>query len=110
MRRRVVGNGCVGQLCSLGMSDLRHRSLFDRPDRLAADAVEHIEPRGLGAATTDVASAAVVTNRGQLRRGAWIEIPQIVVHELEVPQPFSRARVERDDRRPEQIAAERSAP
>ena len=85
---------------------LRHRPFLDRPDRLAGDAVEHVQPRRLGADDHHLTVAAVVADGGQLRGGARIEIPQVVVNELEVPQPLPRARLERDDGRPEQIAAD----
>ena len=35
-----VGNGCVCEVFSPGMSDLRHRAFFDRPDRLSGFAIE----------------------------------------------------------------------
>ncbi len=85
---------------------LRHRPFLDRPDRLAGDAVEHVEPSGLVRGDDHVAVAAVVTDGGQLRRRAPIEVPEIVVHELEVPEPLAGARVERDDRRAEEIRAD----
>ena len=35
-----VGNGCVGQVSSPGMSDLGNGALFNRPQRLSRHAVE----------------------------------------------------------------------
>ena len=102
----LVGYGCVGQLCSPAISDLRHRPLLDRPDRLARHAVEHVEPAGLARHDDDVAVAPVLADGRQLRRRAGIQVPEIVVHELEVPQPLAGARVERDDRRAEQVGAD----
>ena len=48
---------------------------------------------------------AVVLHRQQLRRGGIVVVPEIVMHDLEVPQALSRARVEREQAVAEQIVA-----
>ena len=106
MRRRIGRVRLRRPALLAGHVGFRHRPFFDRPDRLAGVAVEHVQPRRLGAGDHHVARAAVVADRGQLRRGARIEIPEVMVHELEVPPALSRARVERDERRAEQVAAD----
>ena len=102
----LVGCGCVGQLSSPGISRLRHRPFLDRPDRFARHAVEHVEPAGLVRRDDHVAVAAVVTDGRQLRRRARVEVPEVVVHELEVPEPLAGARIERHDRRAEEVRAD----
>ena len=60
---------------------LRNRTFFDRPDGVACHAVEHVEPAGLAGHDDDVPVAPVVTDRRQLRRGARVHVPQVVMHE-----------------------------
>ena len=55
-------------------------------------------------ATTSIVLAVAPDGR-ELRRRRVVVVPQIVVHHLEVPQPFSGARVQRQQRRAEQIGA-----
>ena len=54
----------------------------------------------------DFAVAAVVADGGELRRRARVDVPEVVVHDLEVPQALAGARIERDDRRAEQVGAD----
>ena len=44
-------------------------------------------------------------NRRQLRRGVVVDVPDVVMDHLEVPQALARARVERDDAVGEQVVA-----
>ena len=44
-------------------------------------------------------------HRQQLRRGGIVVIPQIVMHDLEVPNPLSRSRVERQQTVAKEIIA-----
>ena len=55
----LVGNGCVGDDCSPGTSLCGTGPLFDRPDRLARDAVEHIQQAELRRLRDDVDRLAV---------------------------------------------------
>ena len=62
----LVGNGCVGQVCSPGMSVLRHRPLFDRPKRLAGHTIEDPDEALLADLRHRVDRLAVVPHRQQL--------------------------------------------
>ena len=75
---------------------LRHLSPFDGPERLAGLALEDIDEPGLAGLRHDLDRFAVVPHGQQLRRGRVVVIPEIVVNDLEVPQPFARTRVERE--------------
>ena len=83
----------------------RHRPFFDRPDRLTGDPVEHVEEAGLAGQRHHVAARAVLHDGRQLRGGAGVEVPQVVVHELEVPDPLAGAGVERQEARAVQVRA-----
>jgi len=102
----LVGKGCVGHACSPGMSLFGHRLLVDRPDRLPGRAVEDVEKTRLAGLRDDVDRLAVAPDRRQLRRRAVVEVPEIVVHHLEVPQPPAGSRIERQERRAEQVGAD----
>ena len=104
-RRRVRRIGLRRPALFARHVGLRHRTFLDRPDRLAGDAVEHVEPRGLARHDDDVAIAPVVADRDQLRRRAGVEVPEVVMHDLEMPQALARARLERDDRRAKEVGA-----
>ena len=52
-----------------------------------------------------VDAAAVVPDGHQLRRRDVVEIPQIVMDRLEMPQPLARARVEREQAIGEEVRA-----
>ena len=84
---------------------LRHRTLLDRPERLAGHAVEHIQETGLARVRHGVDAAAVVAHGDELRRRHVVEIPEIVMHGLEMPEPFAGARVERQQAVGEEIRA-----
>ena len=96
LRRRRVLAGHVG---------LRHRTLFNRPERLAGHAIEDVEEAGLARVSDRVDVAAVLTHRDELRRRHVVEIPQVVMDRLEVPESLARPRVERDDAVGEEIRA-----
>ncbi len=84
---------------------LRHRPLFDRPQRLAGHAIEHVEQSELRRLRDDVARLAVVPHGEQLRRGGQVVVPDVVVHGLEVPEALAGARVEREQRVAEEVGA-----
>ncbi len=73
---------------------LRHRALFDGPQRLARNAIEDIEEAGLAGLRHCVNRLSIMPDGDQLRRRARIRIPQIVVNFLEMPQPLSSTRIE----------------
>ena len=58
----------------------------------------------LAIATTSIVLAVAADGR-QLRRRVVVEIPDVVVHGLEVPEPLAGPRVERDQAVAEQIGA-----
>ncbi len=68
---------------------LRHRLLFDRPDRLPRDAVEDIQPRLLARHGDDLARLPVDGDVREERRRRHVEVPDRVVHELKVPLALS---------------------
>ena len=84
---------------------LRHGAFLDRPDRRARNAVEDVEETRLAGDRDHVDALAVPLDGRQLRRRVAVEVPEVVVGHLEVPQPLARSRVERDDRAAEQVGA-----
>ena len=76
---------------------LRDRALFDRPQRLAGQALEHVEESGLARLRDDVDASPLVSDGEELRRGGEVVVPEIVVHSLEVPLPRAGAGVEGDE-------------
>ena len=78
---REYGGGLVGmRLRRRGLLrrhvGLRHRLLGDRPDRLAGDAVEHVEPALLGRLRDQLARLAVDRRVDQQRRRRVVVVPQ----------------------------------
>ncbi len=84
---------------------LRHRALLDRPQWFARHAIQHEQEPELGRLRHDVDRLTVVLHREQLRRGGQIVIPQVMMHRLKMPQPFSGARVQRQQAISEQPRA-----
>ena len=94
-----VGNGCVSARCLTGNHRARNLSLFDGPHRLTGLAVEHIQERLLRRLSQDRRFDSVdhdVGKHGDLR---GVVVPDVVLHELEVPGPLTRLDVERDQAR-----------
>ena len=85
---------------------LLDRPLLDRPQRLAGDAIEHEQEAVLGGQRHGVDRLAVVLDGDQLRRRGEVVVPQVVVHDLEVPHALAGARVERDQRVRVEVAAD----
>src|SRR5206468_3380151 len=84
---------------------LRHRPFLDRPDRAAGLALEDEQEALLRRLRDDIDIAAVLADRQQLRRLGQVVVPQIVMHQLVMPNAFAGARVERHERVAEQICA-----
>ena len=63
-----VGIGCVGEVFSPGTSLCGTGLLFDRPERLARHAIEHVEESLLARLRDDVDVASVVPDGEELRR------------------------------------------
>ena len=72
----------------------------------ARDAIEHVEEAGLAGVSDRVHAPAVVPHGHELRRGDVVEVPQVVMHRLEVPEPLAGARVEREEAVGEEILAD----
>ena len=85
---------------------LRHRPLFDRPQRLAGHAIEDIEEAGLARVRDGVDLPAVVPHGDELRRRDVVEVPEVVMDGLEVPQPLAGLRVEREQAVGEEVLAD----
>ena len=83
----LVTNGCVFAVFSPCIVGLRNRLLFDRPDRLTGDAVEHVEPALLGGHGQHLARLAVDVHVHHETPAGHVVVPQRVVHELVVPLP-----------------------
>ncbi len=80
---------------------LRHRLLGDAVERLAGRAVEHVEPPRLRRLRDALLAAGVEQHDGARR----VEVPDVVVHLLEVPLQLAGLHVERDDRRGVEVLA-----
>ena len=85
---------------------LRDGTLLDRPERRPRHAVEHVQHARLAGLGHDVHHPAVVADREQLRRGHEVVVPQIVMHELLVPQALAGARIEGQQAVAEQVGAD----
>ena len=86
-----------------GTSVLRHRPLFDRPQRLTGHAVEHVEEARLAGVRDRVDAPPVVPDGDELRRRHVVQVPQVVMDRLKVPEPLARSRIEREQAVAEQI-------
>ena len=99
----LVGNGCVGHVCSPGISLFgTGRSSIGQIGSPVTRSKTNRKPFLFASATTSIA-AAVLPDRCQLRRRVVVEVPQIVVRRLEVPQAFAGSRIERDQAIGEQV-------
>ena len=84
---------------------LQHRRLRHRPDRLAGHAIEDVDPALLRRRGDDLARLAVDRDVEKVRRHRRVVVPDVVVHELEVPLPHAGLHVDRDDAVREQVVA-----
>src|SRR5207249_9030944 len=73
---------------------LGYGTLLDWPQRLAAYAIEDVQQSELGRLRHDIDRLAVVFHREKLGTGGRVVIPQIVMDQLVVPQPFPRAQIQ----------------
>ena len=80
-----VGNGCVGERPLARRRRLRHRPLFDRPDRRAGPTVEDVGEALLAHLRHRLDAPAVDGDVHQHRRRRQVVVPHAVVHRLEVP-------------------------
>ncbi len=94
---RLGCGSCVARL-------LLDRSLVDADQRLSVGAIENVDPACLARLRDALAHLAFVHLLEQDHRARAVEIPQVVVHLLEVPGIFAFER-HRHDRGAEQIIA-----
>ena len=104
-RAGFTGNGCVGEYHSSGHVALRHGTLLDAEDRLAGGAIEDEHVAGLADRRERGHAPAVLHDVDEHRRRRHVEVPQVVVHGLEVPAVLAGLGVDGDDRVAEQIVA-----
>ena len=81
-----------------GRLRLRHRTIFDRPHRLARSPVEHEGKRLFRQLHDGPDPTAIDCDVRQNRRGWQIVVPQVVTHELVVPHAFPRLALDADQR------------
>ena len=81
---------------------LRDGALLDRPDRLAAHAVEHIEHRLLRRLSDGLDGPAVEDEIREDRRARDVVVPDPVVNELEMPLALARLQIDGDQALAEQ--------
>ena len=84
---------------------LRHRLLVNRPDRLPGHAIEHVEPSKLARQGHRLDSLAVHIGVQQQRRRRIVEVPDRMVHQLEVPLALAGLQIDADQGVAEQIVA-----
>src|ERR1700733_4210068 len=76
----------------------RHRPLFHRKHGNAGIAIENIEESRLIALNYDWVFLPIVHDGGEQRRRSCVEVPEIVVNQLEAPNQFAGLRAQSDHR------------
>ena len=84
----------------------RRRPILDGEERFARPAVEHEDITGLGDLRDCFHGPAVPRDGDKTRRGGEIQVPDIVPHVLEMPDPPARARVQRQYTIGKQVVAD----
>ena len=102
-RGRPGREGLCGPGLFSGHVALRCRPLLDGPQRLSGHAVEHEKQSRLRRHRYNINHLALVPHCDQLRFGAQVQIPDIVMNDLEVPEPFAGACVQGNDAVTEQV-------
>ena len=72
----------------------RNRTFLDRPHRLTCHAIEHVKEVLLARHGDGFDGAAVHVDVGQQRRRRHVEVPERVMHELEMPLPLAGLQVD----------------
>ena len=115
--QHVFGDALSLERCGSGRERLRRRRHFtwhgrlrdgtflDRPDRLTGHAVKDKEEALLGHLGDRLDRTTVHVDVDQGRRGGGIPVPDGVMDQLEVPDPFARLGVETDQALREQVVA-----
>src|SRR3546814_1379906 len=75
-------------VCSSDLVRLRHRRFDDIPNRLASGAVEHVSHRLFGQLHHDFSAIRQICEN---RRGGIVPVPDIVMNQLKMPAPLTRA-------------------
>ena len=83
----------------------RHRPFLDTVDRLAVDAIQQEEQSRLADGGHGRNRAAALLHVEQHRRVGDVGVPDVVMHELEVPEILAGVGVGRDEARAEQVVA-----
>ena len=104
-RRRSGREGLGRPGFFTGHVALRHRPLFNRPQRFTRHAIEDVQEAGLAGVSHCVDTVAVVLHRHQLGRRHVVQVPQIVMDGLEMPQALAGACVEREQTVGEKVGA-----
>ena len=102
-RRRLGGKRLGGRVPLSGHITRCHRTLLDRPDRLAGHAVEHVGEALLADDRDRLDVAAVHGDVDQVRRRREVVVPDPVMHRLKVPDAFAGPGVETDQALGEQV-------
>ena len=101
----LSGNGCVFDVALERHFALRHRPLLDAVDRLAGHAIEQEQQSDLVDRGHGGNGPAALLHVDQRRRAGQIGVPDVVMHDLEVPQVLAGVRVGRDEAGAEQVVA-----
>ena len=83
----------------------RHRLLDDRPDRLSGDAIERVQPTLFGGHRDHLPRTARDRHVGDERRRRHVEVPDRMVHELEVPLALAGFQIDARKRFGKQVVA-----
>ena len=101
----LTGNGCVGDACSPGTSLFgTGRSSMSKIGLPVTRLSVNINPVLLTMMTAGTV-CPVAAQVDEQRRRLGVVVPDVVVHELEVPEILAGVRIDRDHRRGEQIVA-----
>jgi len=84
---------------------LGHRAIFDRPQRPAGRAIEHVDESLLGDLRDGTNAASADRDVDQVRRRGNVVVPESVAHQLEVPDPPAGGRLETDEAVGKEIVA-----
>ena len=103
--RGLSGNGCVFAGALERHFARRHRTLLDAVDRLAGDAIEQEQQARLVDHGHGRNRPAALLDVDQRRRAPTVRVPDVVVHDLEVPEVLAGVRVGRDEAGAEEIVA-----
>ena len=101
----LSGNGWVFAARSSGTSLCGHRPFLDAVDRLAGDAIEQEQQPRLADHRHGGNRPAALLHVDERRRRREIGVPDVVMHDLEVPQILSGVGIGRDEAGAEQVVA-----